>query len=112
MKFATGAQVLSTLTTKTSESSEDLGVLVRQLAEAGEPLQGAFNGAARAAFDAFSAETDRIASDLSAALAAVLGGITRMDRSFGDGDQQMADETDRVVRSTSFESARFGAARV
>ena len=111
MKFAMGAQVLSTLTATTSESNDDLGALVRQLAEAGGPLEGRFNGSARTAFDAFAAQTDRIARDLNGALAAVLGGIAELDRSFGDGDRQMADETDRAVRSTSFESARFGAAR-
>ena len=44
MKFAMGAQVLSTLTATTSESNDDLGALVRQLAEAGGPLEGRFNG--------------------------------------------------------------------
>ncbi|NMR21611.1 hypothetical protein HIR71_15530, partial [Cellulomonas fimi] len=51
MKFAMGAGVLSTLTRRTSSSGEDLGALVRELAQAAEPLQGKFNGAGRAAFD-------------------------------------------------------------
>ena len=70
MKFAMGSDVLSTLTKKTSSSNEDLGALVRQLAAAAEPLQGKFNGAGRAAFDAFKGQTDRIAAELNGALAA------------------------------------------
>ena len=111
MKFTIGSDVLSTLTKKTSSSSEDLGALVRELAAAAEPLQGRFNGAGRAAFDRFKSETDRIAVELNGALNAVLTGISGMDRSFVEGDQQMADETRATESATSFEAARFGAAR-
>jgi uncharacterized protein YukE len=75
MKFAMGAQVLTNLTKQTSGSSEDLGTLVRRLADAAEPLQGKFNGTGRAAFDKFKSETDRIAIDLDRALGSVLTGI-------------------------------------
>lgn len=111
MKFAMGSDVLSTLTKKTSSSTEDLGALVRELAAAAEPLQGKFNGAGRAAFDKFKAETDRISVDLNGALNAVLTGIGGMDRSYVEGDQQMADETRATESATSFEAARFGAAK-
>jgi uncharacterized protein YukE len=111
MKFAMGSDVLSTLTKKTSTSSEDLGALVKQLAAAAEPLQGKFNGAGRAAFDKFKGETDRISVDLNAALAGVLGGIAGMDRSFGEGDQQMADETRSTEGGTAFDAARFGSTK-
>lgn len=111
MKFAMGAEVLSTLTKKTSNSSEDLGTLVRELSEAAEPLQGRFNGAGRGAFDRFKAETDRIAVDLNGALSAVLGGIAGMDRTFAEGDEQMREETNTRTNSTNFDAARFGAPR-
>jgi uncharacterized protein YukE len=107
MKFAMGGDVLTNLTKKTSGSNEDLGSLVRQLGDAAEPLQGKFNGAGRAAFDRFKGETDRIAVELNSALSAVLGGIAGMDRSFLEGDQQMADETRAAENSASFEAARF-----
>lgn len=109
MKFAMGSDVLSTLTKKTSTSNEDLGALVRELADAAEPLQGKFNGAGRAAFDTFKGETDRIAVELNAALGAVLTGIAGMDRAFLEGDQQMADETRATEASTAFDAARFSA---
>ena len=80
MKFAMGANTLSTLTKKTSTSSDNLGSLVKQLAVAADPLEGKFNGSARAAFDSFKAHTDEIATDINAALSAVLGGISGMDR--------------------------------
>ena len=111
MKFAMGSDVLSTLTKKTSSSSEDLGALVKQLAQAAEPLQGKFNGAGRAAFDKFKSETDRISVDLNGALQGVLTGIGGMDRSFGEGDQQMADETRSTEGGTAFDAARFGSAK-
>lgn len=109
MKFAMGADTLSALTKKTSSSSEDLGALVRQLAAAAEPLQGKFNGAGRAAFDAFKGETDRIAVELNGALAGVLHGISGMDRAFVEGDVQMSDEMRAAQGSSSFDAARFGA---
>ncbi|EYR63280.1 hypothetical protein N866_01670 [Actinotalea ferrariae CF5-4] len=111
MKFAMGSDVLSTLTKKTSSSSEDLGALVKELAAAAEPLQGKFNGAGRAAFDRFKGETDRIAIELNGALNAVLTGISGMDRSFVEGDAQMADETRASEGASSFDAARFGSAK-
>lgn len=108
MKFAMGAETLSVLTKKTSSSSDDLGALVKELAAAAEPLQGTFNGAGRAAFDAFKGETDRIAVELNGALSAVLQGISGMDRAFVEGDGQMADETRSTQGAASFDAARFG----
>lgn len=106
-----GADTLAQLTKKTSSSSDDLGALVKQLAQAAEPLEGKFNGAARGAFDRFKAETDHISVELNAALAAVLGGIAGMDRSFTEGDSNMADETRSTESSVSFDAARFSSSR-
>lgn len=111
MKFAMGSDVLTTLTKKTSTSSEDLGTLVRELSAAAEPLEGKFNGAGRAAFDQFKAQTDQISVELSTALGGVLTGISGMDRAFGEGDQMMADETRATEGSTAFDAARFGVPR-
>ncbi|SFT31958.1 hypothetical protein SAMN04487982_1301, partial [Streptomyces sp. ok210] len=47
MKFDMGAQVLSSLTSKSRGSSDDLGSLIRQLVQAAAPLEGKFNGAGR-----------------------------------------------------------------
>jgi uncharacterized protein YukE len=106
-----GSDVLGTLTKKTSSSSEDLGSLVRELAEAAEPLQGKFNGAGRGAFDRFHAETDRIAIDLNGALSAVLTGISGMDRAFGEGDEQLREEITTATNAVNYDAARFGATR-
>lgn len=111
MKFAMGSDVLTTLTKKTSSSSEDLGALVRELGAAGEPLEGKFNGAGRAAFDQFKAQTDQISIELNAALAGVLTGIAGMESAFSLGDQSMAEETRSTEGSVSFDSARFAAPR-
>jgi len=107
MKFAMGAQTLSTLTKQTSSSSSDLGSLVRQLDAAAEPLQGKFNGAGRAMFDSFHAHTEEIATELNQALASVLRGISGMDQSFQSGDQEMADSTRSLTSSSNFDAARF-----
>lgn len=111
MKFAMGGDVLSQLTKKTSASSDDLGALVKQLAEAGQPLEGKFNGAGRAAFDQFSQQSDEIARELNAALAAVLGGISGMDVAFKEGDRDMFEQTRSTQGSVSFDSARFSTSR-
>lgn len=111
MKFAMGAGTLSALTKKTSTSTEDLGALVRELAEAGAPLEGKFNGAARAAFDQFKGRTDVIAVEITSALAGVLSGIAGMDKAFAEGDVEGSDEIRATQAGVSFESARFGAGR-
>lgn len=111
MKFAMGSEVLSTLTKKTGASSEDLGSLVRELGAAAEPLEGKFNGAGRAAFDAFKGRTEEISVELNQALNAVLTGVSGMDRSFSEGDTTMADETRAKQGSVSFDAARFGAGK-
>ncbi|GAA3337206.1 hypothetical protein GCM10017714_03200 [Curtobacterium pusillum] len=107
MKFAMGAQVLTNLTKQTSGASGDLGTLVRRLADSAEPLQGRFNGAGRAAFDRFKSETDSIANELNGALSSVLQGISGMDRSFHEGDQDMAQSTSSLEGSSNFDAARF-----
>lgn len=111
MKFKMGAEVLSQLTRKTSTAGEDLGSLVRELAQAGEPLEGKFNGAGRAAFDQFKANSEEIAVELNQALGGVLQGISGMDRSFLEGDTEMGDEIRQTQSSVSFDAARFGSAR-
>jgi uncharacterized protein YukE len=111
MKFAMGADTLGQLGKKTSTSTDELGALVRQLAAAGEPLEGKFNGAGRAAFDRFKANADGIATELNSALAAVLGGVTGMDRSFQQGDQELADQTRQTEAGQSFDAARFSGTR-
>lgn len=111
MKFDMGAQTLSALTKQTQGSSDDLGALIQQLIAAAEPLQGNFNGAGRAAFDAFKANADAITADLNGALAAILGGQSGMDTSFVHGDTEMADNARSTQGSANFDAARFGATR-
>lgn len=111
MKFAMGADTLSTLTKTTSTSSDDLGAMVRQLFEAAEPLEGRFRGAGRAAFDRFKSRVDGISHELNAALHAVLEGIGGMNTAFMQGETQMIDQTHSAEGSASFDAARFGGAR-
>jgi hypothetical protein len=111
VKFAMGGDVLAQLTKRTSSSGDDLGALVRLLGRAAEPLEGKFNGAARVAFDQFKGQTDSIAAELSSALGAALGGISGMDRSFKEGEAEMADQTRSTQASASFDAARFSSTR-
>jgi uncharacterized protein YukE len=111
MKFDMGAQTLSALGQQTQGSSEDLGGLIQQLIAAAEPLQGNFNGAGRAAFDAFKANADAITADLNSALAAILGGQSGMDTAFVTGDSEMADNARSNASTANFDAARFGAGR-
>lgn len=111
MKFQMGAEVLNQLTKKTSTAGEDLGQLVRELAQAAEPLENRFNGSGRAAFDRFKANSESISVELNQALAGVLQGISGMDVTFVQGDDEMTSETTQTEGSVSYESARFGGAR-
>jgi hypothetical protein len=111
VKFDMGAQTLHTLTRQTHGSSEDLGVLIRQLIAAAEPLEGRFNGAGRAAFDAFKTHADEITADLNASLGAILTGQSGMDNAFVHGDTDMADNAASAHGSANFDSARFSGSR-
>lgn len=111
MKFQMGAEVLTHLTKKTSTAGEDLGQLVRELAQAAEPLENKFNGAGRAAFDKFKVNSEQIAVELNQALGGVLQGISGMDLSFLQGDDEIATETTQAEGTVSYDAARFGGAR-
>jgi uncharacterized protein YukE len=111
MKFDMGAQTLTALTQQTQGASDDLGTLIQQLITAAEPLEGNFNGAGRAAFDAFKANADAITADLNGALGAILGGQAGMNQSFGQGDTEMADNASSAQGSANFDGARFGGTR-
>ncbi|KTS66011.1 hypothetical protein NS206_03095 [Microbacterium testaceum] len=109
MKFAMGSSTLGVLSKATSGSSDELSLLVRQLFEAAEPLEGQFQGVGRAAFDRFKSRTDEISAELQLSLDGVLTGITGMDRSFQEGEAAMVDETTSLESGSSFDAARFGA---
>jgi uncharacterized protein YukE len=109
MIFDMGSTALQTLTNNTTTASQDLGTLVRDLADAAEPLESKFNGLGRAAFDSFKNNTDSIATSLSSALAAVLAGVEGQESAFATGDQSMSDSTTTTINSTDFDGARFGA---
>jgi uncharacterized protein YukE len=108
MKFDMGAQTLATLSSKSRGSSEDLGMLVRQLVQAAEPLEGRFNGSGKVAFDSFKARSDEIAASLNSALSAILGGQAGMETAFGSGDQEQGDNARTQMAAANFDAARFG----
>ncbi len=107
MKFDMGAATLSTLARQTSDSTDDLGDLVRRLAAAASPLEGKFNGAGRVAFDEFKANADRVAADLNVSLAAILRGQHGVDVSFQSGDQDMSANAGSAAGAAPFAAARF-----
>lgn len=109
MKFDMASETLSVLTKSTGSSQEDLTSLVRQLVDAVTPLEGKFNGAGRAAFDAFKGRADEVTNDLNSALAAVNAGQAEMDRSTQTGDQESADNSSKAEGSANFDGARFAA---
>ncbi|MGK5530593.1 hypothetical protein [Streptomyces sp. URMC 129] len=107
MKFDMGNQALSNLIQQSQTSSTDLGTLIQRLVAAAEPLEGRFNGAGRAAFDSFKARSDEISASLNAALGQILGGQSGMERAFGEGEHESADNAQRAQASANFDAARF-----
>ncbi len=107
MKFDMGATTLATLTQQTQGSSDDLGALIKQLIAAVTPLEGKFNGAGRAAFDSFKSRSDQVTADLNSALGAIVGGQSGMNRSFTQGDADMASNATSAQSSANFDGARF-----
>jgi hypothetical protein len=82
MKFAMEADALQVLGRKTATESDDLGQLVRQLAEAAEPLAHDFNGVAKASFLSFKTRTDDIATVLNNSLVGITESIAGQNRAF------------------------------
>ncbi|MEU5050060.1 hypothetical protein [Streptomyces sp. NPDC021096] len=107
MKFDMGQTTLSGLVKKTHGSSGDLAGLVRQLVHAAQPLEGKFNGAGKAAFDQFKAHSDEVGAALNGSLRSILGGQSGMDSSFGQGDQESADNARQQMAAANFDAARF-----
>ncbi|MGB7448190.1 MAG: hypothetical protein WA892_03590 [Ornithinimicrobium sp.] len=107
MKFDMGSATLDSLTRATQGSHQDLGALVADLVRAVEPLEGSFNGAGRAAFDRFKADTDAIVADLHHALASILQGQADLDLAFRTGDQESSDHAVRAQGRADFDGARF-----
>ncbi|MFI9238460.1 hypothetical protein [Streptomyces cinnamoneus] len=107
MKFDMGQTTLSGLVKKTHGSSGDLAGLVRQLVHAAQPLEGKFNGAGKAAFDQFKAHSDDVGAALNSSLRSILGGQSGMDSSFGQGDQESADNARQQMAAANFDAARF-----
>ncbi|MGB3827782.1 MAG: hypothetical protein WA962_03320 [Ornithinimicrobium sp.] len=108
MKFDMGNTTLSTLSKATDGSHQDLGSLVRALVTSVEPLEGRFNGAGRAAFDAFASRTEQVAADLNGSLAAIMQGQGGMDLAFATGDMESSDNAARAQGQANFDGARFG----
>ncbi|GHE66218.1 hypothetical protein GCM10018785_38750 [Streptomyces longispororuber] len=107
MKFDMGETTLATLGKQTSGSSDDLGALIRALVSAAEPLEGKFNGAGKATFDAFKLRVDDITADLNGSLRSILGGQAGMDEAFATGTQEQSDNANRNMGAANFQAARF-----
>lgn len=107
MKFDMGNTVLSTLVSGTQGSSEELGGLIKMLIAAAEPLEGKFNGSGKAAFDQFKLHSDEVTAALNGALQGILGGQAGMDKSFGAGDSEAADNARQQMSAANFDAARF-----
>ena len=107
VKFDMGSSALSTLVGQTSGSSDDLGVLIRQLIAAAQPLEGRFNGAGKAVFDEFKRNADEITAALNGSLRDILGGQSGMDKAFGGGDVESADNARQTMAAANFDAARF-----
>lgn len=106
-----GASTLGVLTQHTSTAGGDLERLVRELGNAVAPLEGKFQGQARATFDRFKNHTDEIAVELHSALNAVLTGIDGMNRAFIEGEDAQIEQTHAAESGSAFEAARFGGVR-
>lgn len=107
LKFDMGSETLSTLSKQTQGSTDDLGVLVKQLVAAAQPLEGKFNGQGKAAFDRFKEHSDEIASSLNKSLSSILGGQQGMDHAFVSGEDESADNARQSMSSANFDAARF-----
>jgi len=112
MKFMMEEDALRVLGQKTTGAGDDLAALVRQFAQAAEPLQGKFAGSGKAAFDQFKAEADDIAVELNRALNAVLQGISGQETAFGQGMDDITTTQHQANTAADIDAARFSGAGV
>jgi uncharacterized protein YukE len=105
MKFAMEADALQVLGQKTATESDDLAQLVRNLRDAGEPLEQTFNGVAKAAFITFKERTDDIAQILSNALAGITESISGQNVAFTTAATEGADAYRTAEGSADFAGA-------
>ncbi|HEY7486511.1 MAG TPA: hypothetical protein VH912_18755 [Streptosporangiaceae bacterium] len=102
-----GQSTLPTLIQRTGGSTDELRSLIQQLIVAAEPLAGKFDGAGKAAFDSFKANSDQITADLGRGLNSVHTGQAGMQKSFTTGDTTMADDTRSTMGAANFDGAMF-----
>ncbi|MGY4644694.1 hypothetical protein [Cellulomonas sp. URHB0016] len=105
MKFAMEADALQVLGRKTSGESDDLAQLVRNLVEAAEPLEGTFNGTAKAAFNSLKSRTDEVAATLSNALVGITESIAGQNLAFVTAADEGADAHASAEGSADFAGA-------
>jgi uncharacterized protein YukE len=103
-----GSQTLVNLGRQTEASSGELVGLVTRLVEVAGPLQGKFSGSAKASFDRFKGEVDRVTADLSSALAGLGVAVGGQAQAFASGDEQMSSAMVSGMAAAPFDSARFG----
>lgn len=104
MKFSMEDQTLVNLGKRSQTESEDLVSLVRELVESAEPLEGVFNGPARAKFNDFKAKTDDITTSLNNALAGIVGAIAGQNLAFVTAADDGASAHDSAQGSADFSS--------
>ncbi len=107
MKFAMEEGTLVRLGQRAQTESEDLVGLVRQLAEASEPLEGQMNGPARAAVDHFQSSLDEISASLSNALAGIVQSISGQNQAFMMAAEEGAATHQAAEGTADFSSAAF-----
>lgn len=105
MKFAMEADALQVLGRKTATESDDLALLVRNLLEAAEPLEGTFNGTAKGAFNSFKSRTDEISSVLSNALVGITESISGQNLAFVTAADEGADVHQSAEGAANFAGA-------
>lgn len=104
-KFSMEADVLSVLGKKTATESDDLGQLVRDLIAAAEPLEGQFNGPARASFNNFKLRTDEVATSLNNALVGITGSIAGQHETFVNVAEEGAALHSAAAGGAAFDAA-------
>jgi hypothetical protein len=107
VRYLMGRQTLTTLTTQTSGSTDELRTLLHQLAAAAVPARDKLVGDNWVALTNFINHTDDIATELHVALNRVLEGTHGQNVAFREADAAQADSTRAAMGRADFDSARF-----
>ncbi|NLS09979.1 hypothetical protein HGQ17_08205 [Nesterenkonia sp. MY13] len=115
IRFDMEEDILERQMNRSSTESEELNRAIENFKAAAAPLEGKFNGSAKAAFNNFKVRTDEISTTLNNALVGICQSIEGQNTSFRSGVSDATDYHQSQMNTANWDgadSAAFGPANI